>query len=91
MATKSRFRSDISEAIHFSAAMLRKADAIDKATVRDFDARHPLAPTAIEPAQIKKLREANKVGSRSSPAISMQTKVRSRSGKPAPNGRAAWR
>jgi len=38
--TKSDYRSDISEAIHSSAAMLHKVGAIDAKTMRDFDARH---------------------------------------------------
>ncbi len=61
MAAKTRFKSDISEAIHTSAAMLHKVGALDKATMRDFDARHLAVPTAIEPAEIKQLREANNV------------------------------
>lgn len=61
MPTKSRRRSDISQAIHSSAAMLHKVGALDKATMRDFDARHLAVPSAIEPAQIKRLREANNV------------------------------
>jgi putative transcriptional regulator len=60
MATKRKFKNDISEAIHSSAAALHKVGAIDKTTMRDFDARH-LAPRAFEPAQIKQLREANNV------------------------------
>ena len=61
MATKNRFKSDVSEAIHSSAAMLHKVGALDKATMRDFDARHLAVPGAIEPAQIKQIREANNV------------------------------
>ncbi|MBF2717258.1 helix-turn-helix domain-containing protein [Agrobacterium vitis] len=61
MATKRRFKSDISEAIHSSAAMLHKVGALDKATMRDFDARHLVMLSEIEPAQIKQLREANNV------------------------------
>ncbi len=61
MATKSRFKSDISEAIHSSAAMLHMVGALDKATMPDFDARHLVVPSEIEPAQIKQLREANNV------------------------------
>lgn len=61
MATKNRFKSDISEAIHSSAAMLHKVGALDKATMRNFDARHLIVPSEIEPAQIKRLREANNV------------------------------
>ncbi|MEG9501568.1 MAG: DNA-binding transcriptional regulator [Methylorubrum extorquens] len=61
MATKRKYRSDISESIHASAAMLHKVGALDKATMRDFDARHLMVPDMIEPAQIKRLREANNV------------------------------
>ncbi len=61
MATKSRFKSDSSEAIHSAAAMLHKVGALDKATMRDFDAGHLVVPRVIEPAQIKQLREANHV------------------------------
>ncbi len=61
MAIKRRFKSDISEAIHSSAVMLHSVGALDKATMRDFDARHLVVPVKIKPAQIKKLREANNV------------------------------
>jgi len=58
---KNRYENDISEAIHKSAAMLHKAGGLDRATMRDFDARHLAVPGAIAPAQIKQLREANNV------------------------------
>ncbi|TRL30839.1 DNA-binding transcriptional regulator [Methylosinus sporium] len=61
MATKSEFKSNISEATHSPAAMQHKVRAFDKATMRDFDARHLAVPSEIEPAQIKQLREANNV------------------------------
>jgi putative transcriptional regulator len=61
MAKKNKFKSDISEAIHSSAAMLHKVGALDKATMRDFDARHLKVASKLEPAQIKRLREANNV------------------------------
>lgn len=61
MAARKQFKSDISEAIHSSAAMLHKVGALDKTTMRDFDERHLVAPPAIEPAQIKRLRESNHV------------------------------
>jgi putative transcriptional regulator len=61
MAAKRKFKSDISESIHSTAAMLLKSGAIDKATMRDFDARHLAVPPVIEPAEIKQLRERNKV------------------------------
>ena len=61
MMAKPKFKNDLSEAIHSSATALHKVGAIDKATMRDFDARHLAIPTEIAPAQIKKLREANNV------------------------------
>lgn len=61
MAARKPFKSDISEAIHSSAAMLHKVGALDKTTMRDFDERHLVAPPAIEPSQIKRLRESNHV------------------------------
>jgi putative transcriptional regulator len=51
----------MSEAIHSSAAALHKVGALDKATMRDFDARHLAIPSEIDPAEIKQLREANNV------------------------------
>jgi putative transcriptional regulator len=62
MATKTRYERDISKAIHASAAaMLHKVGALDKTTMRVFDARHLVIPTEIEPAEIRQLREANNV------------------------------
>lgn len=61
MTAKTKYKSDISEAIHSSASILHKVGAMDKATMRDFDARHLIVPPGIEPAQIKQLREANNV------------------------------
>ena len=61
MAKKTRFETDMSEAIHSSAAMLHKVGALDRATMRDFDARHLVVPNEIAPSQIKQLREANNV------------------------------
>ena len=63
MATKSKFKSDVFEAIHSSAAMIHKVGAMDKTTMLDFDARC-LVPSEITPAEIKQLREANNVSQR---------------------------
>ncbi len=38
MATKRKFKSDAFEAIHSSASAMYKVGAIDKATMRSFDA-----------------------------------------------------
>ena len=59
MTTK--FKSDAFEAIHSSAAGMFHAGTIDKATMRRFDMSCLTVPPAIEPAQIKQLRESNKV------------------------------
>jgi putative transcriptional regulator len=61
VAKKRRSKADISEAIHSSAAMLHRVGAIDKATMRDFDARHLVVPGEIGPEQIRQLRESNNV------------------------------
>jgi|SRR5665213_161346 len=61
MATKRKFKSDAFEAIHSSATALLRVGAIDKATMRDFDASCIEAISPIKPAQIKKLRERNHV------------------------------
>ena len=61
MTGKARFKSDISAAIHSSAAALHKVGAFDKATMRGFDARHLAVPDGIAPTEIKRLREDNKV------------------------------
>lgn len=58
---RSKYKSDMSEALHTSAEALYKVGALDKATMRGFDARHLAVPSVIEPAEIKRLRERNKV------------------------------
>lgn len=61
MTETRKYRSDVSRAIHSSAAMLHKVGALDNATMREFDARHLAVPDMIAPAQIKQIREANHV------------------------------
>jgi putative transcriptional regulator len=61
MTAKPKFKSDAFEAIHSSAQALFKVGAIDKATLRNFDESCLVAPSALEPEQIKKLREQNNV------------------------------
>jgi putative transcriptional regulator len=61
MTTKARFKSGAFEAIHGSASALHRVGAIDKATMRDFDAASLTIPPAIAPADIKRIREAAKV------------------------------
>ena len=59
--TKTSYRNRRLETLHKTATALHRVGALDKATMRDFDARHLAVPRAIEPAQIKQLREANNV------------------------------
>ena len=59
MTTK--FKSDAFEAIHSSAAGMFRMGTIDKATMRRFDKSCLKVPPAIDPAQIKQLRESSKV------------------------------
>jgi len=52
-----QFKSEVFEAIHQSAQALFRVGAIDKATLRDFDAACFAVPPAIAPEQIRALRE----------------------------------
>lgn len=60
MMKKSKFKSDLSEALHSSAAALHEVGALSKATMHGFDARHWAVPSSIKPAQIKRIRVTNK-------------------------------
>ena len=55
------FKSDAFAAIHASAKALHRVGAIDKATMRDFDASCLSVPAAFTPQDIQHLREANNV------------------------------
>jgi putative transcriptional regulator len=59
MATK--FKSDAFEAIHASATALHAVGAMDKATLRSFDATCIDVPPTFEPDEIKALRESQNV------------------------------
>ena len=61
MATKTKFKSDAFEAIHSAAEGLHRAGVIGKATLRQFDETCLIAPPPLEPAQIKRIRERNRV------------------------------
>lgn len=61
MSTKRKFKSDALESIHVSASALHKVGALDKATMKDFDALAFAELPVIKPAQIKQLREKNRV------------------------------
>jgi putative transcriptional regulator len=60
MTMKRKFKSDAYEAIHSSASAMFKVGAIDKATMRSFD-DSCLAVGMIEPRQIKRIRERQRV------------------------------
>ena len=60
MTTKRKYKDDAFEAIHSSASAMFKVGAIDKATMRRFD-ESCLAVEAIEPKQIKRIRESQHV------------------------------
>ncbi len=59
MSRGRKYASNISEAIHSSAAALHKVGALGKTTMRDFDARHLVVAASIAPMDIKKIRIAN--------------------------------
>lgn len=61
MAARNKFKSDAFEAIHSSASAMFKVGAINKATMRHFDESCLTKPPVIAPADIKRLRERNKV------------------------------
>ena len=61
MTTKTKFKSDAFESIHTSAQALHKIGAIDKATLRNFDASCLVHTPEIEPAQIKRIRIENQL------------------------------
>lgn len=61
MATTRKFKSDAFESIHATAEALHSVGVIDKATMRHFDESCLTTPPPIPPAEIKRLRERNKV------------------------------
>lgn len=61
MTAQRRYKSDAFAAIHASATALHGVGAIDKATMRDFDAASLVGPAPMPPAKIKRLRLRNKV------------------------------
>ena len=61
MRTERKFKSDAYEAIHSSATALFDIGAIDKNTMREFDASCLSVPVAMEPERIKRIRESQNV------------------------------
>jgi len=52
-----QYKSEAFESIHHAAQALFRVGAIDKTTMRDFDASCLVAPPQLTPAQIRALRE----------------------------------
>ena len=61
MTATRKVKSDAFEAIHSAVAGMERAGMIDKATMRDFDEACLAVTPSIAPAEIKRIREANKV------------------------------
>lgn len=61
MKAKTKFKSDMSEALHSSASALMKVGAVSKATMRDFDTRHLIKAPDFRPEDIVRIRSANNV------------------------------
>ena len=59
--SKRVYKSDAFEAIHTSAKALHKVGAVNKATMRNFDVACLSTPTTFAPADIQRLRKANRV------------------------------
>ena len=60
MANK-KFKSDAFEAIHSAASAMHRVGAIDKTTMREFDAACLAAPPPLAPRRIKQIREKQRV------------------------------
>ena len=61
MTKNRKYKSDAFEAIHSNVTGMYKAGTIDKATMRSFDDTCLTVPEAIKPAQIKRIRESQRV------------------------------
>ena len=61
MAKNRKYKSDALEAIHSSASAMFRVGAIDKATMREFDASCLSVPAPLEPERIKQIRESQNV------------------------------
>ena len=61
MTAKRKFKSDAFEAIHSAAKGMYRVGTIDKTTMRHFDVTCLAKPLALDPFEIKQLRESSKV------------------------------
>jgi len=58
---KKKYKSDAFEAIHTTIEAMYRAGTVDKATMLRFDESCLVAPATLAPAEIKKIREKQKV------------------------------
>jgi putative transcriptional regulator len=58
---KKKYKSDAFEAIHTTIEAMYRAGTVDKATMLNFDESCLVAPETMAPAEIKKIREKQKV------------------------------
>ena len=91
MAAKRKFKNDAFEAIHSSASAMYKVGAIDKATMRSFDASCLASPPRLNRNRSKSCGSVFVSASRSSPVTSIPANQRLRSGRPERSSRAGWR
>lgn len=61
MAHKGKYKSEALEALHATVADLHEIGVFDKATMRHFDASCLTPVPEFKPAQLKKMRESNKL------------------------------
>jgi putative transcriptional regulator len=61
MAASKKYKSDILQSVHESASALFGVGAIDEAQMQRFDESCLLTPAPLEPKQIKRIRQKNKV------------------------------
>jgi putative transcriptional regulator len=61
MKTKQNYKSDAFEAIHSTVTGMYKTGTFDKQTMRSFDESCLTVPDAMEPAEIKRIRESQQV------------------------------
>lgn len=59
MRKQSKYKSEISEAIHSSVMGMYQAGTIDEKTMREFDESCLIKPPPMEPKEIKTLRKEN--------------------------------
>ncbi len=55
---KAKYKTDVFEAIHSSAAALQRVGTIDAVTMREFDESCLATPAYLKPGQIKQIRQS---------------------------------